>query len=106
MAGPGLCSPGRRLRGPYTRHSGKQSGALYRQRMGFPASGAGLLPHIPRGRRRAALRPLEPIRRPGELVRYTAAPQLYSQMVAEDRRLQLAGYEIYRFGRELTEPGG
>ncbi|MGW6898852.1 hypothetical protein ACWGF2_19930 [Streptomyces sp. NPDC054919] len=28
-------------------------------------------------------------------------------MVAEDRRLRLAGYEIYRFGGwELTEPGG
>jgi hypothetical protein len=28
-------------------------------------------------------------------------------MVAEDRRLRLAGYEIYRFGGwELTAPGG
>lgn len=27
-----------------------------------------------------------------------ASPALYSQMVAEDRRLRLAGYEVYRFG--------
>ncbi|MEU0204313.1 MULTISPECIES: hypothetical protein [unclassified Streptomyces] len=36
---------------------------------------------------------------------YTASPRLYSEMVAEDRRLRLAGYEIYRFGGwELTRP--
>jgi hypothetical protein len=28
----------------------------------------------------------------------TASPALYSQMVSEDRRLRLAGYEVYRFG--------
>lgn len=28
----------------------------------------------------------------------TASPRLYSEMVAEDRRLRLAGYEVYRFG--------
>lgn len=28
----------------------------------------------------------------------TANPSLYSEMVAEDRRLRLAGYEVYRFG--------
>ncbi|MEM9907132.1 MAG: hypothetical protein AAF921_19120 [Cyanobacteria bacterium P01_D01_bin.44] len=27
-----------------------------------------------------------------------ASPRLYSDMVAEDRRLKLAGYEVYRFG--------
>ncbi len=27
-----------------------------------------------------------------------ASPKLYSEMVAEDRRLKLAGYEVYRFG--------
>lgn len=27
-----------------------------------------------------------------------ASPDLYAQMVAEDRRLRLAGYEVYRFG--------
>ena len=25
-------------------------------------------------------------------------PELYAEMVAEDRRIQLAGYEVYRFG--------
>lgn len=35
----------------------------------------------------------------------TANPTLYSEMVAEDRRLRLAGYEVYRFGgKELTGP--
>jgi very-short-patch-repair endonuclease len=28
----------------------------------------------------------------------TASPRLYSEMVAEDRRLKLSGYEVYRFG--------
>jgi hypothetical protein len=28
----------------------------------------------------------------------TASPALYSEMVSEDRRLRLAGYEVYRFG--------
>lgn len=28
----------------------------------------------------------------------TASPRLYSEMVAEDRRLRLRGYEVYRFG--------
>lgn len=28
----------------------------------------------------------------------TACPRLYSEMVAEDRRLKLCGYEVYRFG--------
>lgn len=27
-----------------------------------------------------------------------AQPRLYAEMVAEDRRLRLAGYEVYRFG--------
>jgi len=27
-----------------------------------------------------------------------ASPELYAQMVAEDRRLRLCGYEVYRFG--------
>jgi very-short-patch-repair endonuclease len=27
-----------------------------------------------------------------------ASPQLYSEMTAEDRRLRLRGYEVYRFG--------
>ena len=33
----------------------------------------------------------------------TASPKLYSEMVSEDRRLRLRGYEVYRFGGyELT----
>ena len=36
-----------------------------------------------------------------------ASPRLYAEMVAEDRRLRLAGYEIYRFGGyELQAPQG
>lgn len=36
----------------------------------------------------------------------TASPTLYSEMVAEDRRLRLAGYEVYRFGgAELMKDG-
>ena len=27
-----------------------------------------------------------------------ASPRLYAEMVSEDRRLRLAGYEVYRFG--------
>ena len=35
-----------------------------------------------------------------------ASPQLYSEMVAEDRRLRLQSYEVYRFGGyELMQPG-
>jgi hypothetical protein len=36
----------------------------------------------------------------------TASPRLYSDMMAEDRRLRLRGYEVYRFGGfELSQPG-
>lgn len=35
-----------------------------------------------------------------------ASPRRYANMVAEDRRLRLAGYEVFRFGgAELNEPG-
>jgi len=35
-----------------------------------------------------------------------ASPRLYSEMVAEDRKLRLRRYEVYRFGgHELTAPG-
>ncbi len=35
-----------------------------------------------------------------------ASPRLYAEMMAEDRKLRLRGYEVYRFGRfELAEPG-
>jgi len=29
---------------------------------------------------------------------YAADPSRYAEMMAEDRRLRLAGYEVYRFG--------
>lgn len=36
-----------------------------------------------------------------------ASPKKYAEMVAEDRRLRLLGYEVYRFGGlELNETGG
>lgn len=38
-------------------------------------------------------------------VKDTASPQLYAEMVAEDRKLRLRGYEVYRFGGfELAQP--
>jgi very-short-patch-repair endonuclease len=33
-----------------------------------------------------------------------ASPQRYADMVAEDRRLRLAGYEVYRFGGAELDP--
>ncbi|MET9116034.1 hypothetical protein ABZX38_17785 [Streptomyces longwoodensis] len=40
-------------------------------------------------------------------VTHIAAPPLYAEMVAGDRRLRLAGYEVCWFGGwELTGPGG
>lgn len=37
----------------------------------------------------------------------TASPRLYAEMVAEDRRIKLVGYEVYRFGGyELQGEGG
>lgn len=91
---------------PYTRRSGKQSGALYRQRMDF------LLLAPDRSRIVLEVDGVQHYGREGPpdaagRVTHTAVPRLYSQMVAEDRRLRLAGYEIYRFGGwELSQPGG
>lgn len=35
-----------------------------------------------------------------------ANPRRYSEMVAEDRRLKLAGYQVFRFGgHEIGQPG-
>ncbi|CAL9327796.1 hypothetical protein SUDANB106_00009 [Streptomyces sp. enrichment culture] len=91
---------------PYTRRSGKQSGALYRQRMDF------LLLAPDRSRIVIEVDGVQHYGRknpPDEhgKVTWAAVPRLYAEMVAEDRRLRLAGYEIYRFGGyELTAPGG
>lgn len=91
---------------PYTRKSGKQSGALYRQRMDF------LLLAPDRSRIVIEVDGVQHYGRPNPpdeqgRITHTAVPRLYAEMVAEDRRLRLAGYEIYRFGGwELTAPGG
>ncbi|MET7543064.1 hypothetical protein [Streptomyces sp. NPDC005507] len=91
---------------PYSRRSGKQSGALYRQRMDFLL----LAPDRSRivievdGVQHYGI--ADPPDEKGR-VTHRAVPRLYAEMVAEDRRLRLAGYEIYRFGGwELTTPGG
>ncbi|MCG8969045.1 hypothetical protein JRC61_25975 [Streptomyces sp. CL12-4] len=91
---------------PYTRKSGKQSGALPRQRMDF------LLLAPDRSRIVLEVDGVQHYGRPNPpdekgRITHTAVPRLYAEMVAEDRRLRLAGYEIYRFGGwELTAPGG
>jgi hypothetical protein len=76
---------------PYTRFTGA---TLPRQRMDFLL----LLP----GRRRVVLEA-------DGAQHYSAngvpRPDLYAEMVAEDRKLRLAGYEVYRFGgKELMGP--
>lgn len=91
---------------PYTRKSGKQSGALHRQRMDF------LLLAPDRSRIVIEVDGVQHYGRKNQpdehgKVIWTALPRLYAEMVAEDRRLRLAGYEVYRFGGyELTAPGG
>ncbi|MFF9229387.1 MULTISPECIES: hypothetical protein [unclassified Streptomyces] len=89
---------------PYTRRSGKQSGALPRQRMDF------LLLAPDRSRIVIEVDGVQHYGQPNPpdnkgRITHTAVPRLYAEMVAEDRRLRLAGYEIYRFGGwELTRP--
>jgi very-short-patch-repair endonuclease len=91
---------------PYTRRSGKQSGALPRQRMDF------LLLAPDRSRIVIEVDGVQHYGQPNPpdekgRITHTAVPRLYAEMVAEDRRLRLAGYEIYRFGGwELTGPDG
>lgn len=83
---------------PYLRRDPeRRPGAVVRQRMDFLL----LLP----GRRRVVL---EVDGRHHYAERNGAAsPQLYAQMAREDRRLRLAGYEVYRFGGdEFTVPDG
>jgi len=76
---------------PYTRRAG---GTLARQRMDFLL----LLPQ----RRRAVIE-LDGIQHYAD-GRRRADPERYAQMAAGDRELQLAGYEVYRFGgHELTD---
>ncbi|MCX5450276.1 hypothetical protein [Streptomyces nigrescens] len=91
---------------PYTRRSGKQSGALYRQRMDFlllAPDGSRIVIEVDGVQHYGRPNPPDEQGR----VTHTAVPRLYAEMVAEDRRLRLAGYEIYRFGGwELTAAGG
>jgi very-short-patch-repair endonuclease len=76
---------------PYTRRA---SMPLTRQRMDFLL----LLPH----RRRVVIE-LDGIQHYAG-AQQRADPRRYAQMVAEDRALQLAGYEVYRFGgHELAD---
>lgn len=71
---------------PYTKHKG---GTLVRQRMDFLL----LLP----SRKRIVLE-LDGIQHYADQATRLARPDLYAEMMAEDRRLRLAGYEVYRFG--------
>ncbi|MGW4287389.1 hypothetical protein ACWEIK_10685 [Streptomyces sp. NPDC004673] len=88
----------------YARKSGGHSGALHRERMDF------LLLAPDRSRLVIEVDGAHPygIKNPTGAdgrTTYTPSPRLYSEMVAEDRRLRLAGYESYRFGGwELTRP--
>ncbi|MDA0639803.1 hypothetical protein [Nonomuraea ferruginea] len=72
---------------PYTRAQRKTVGPLPRQRMDF------LL--LLRGRRRVVIE-IDGVQH--YAVGKQASPKLYGQMVAEDRELYLAGYEVVRFG--------
>jgi hypothetical protein len=70
---------------PYNRGAG---GTLVRQRMDFLL----LLP----GRRRVVIE-VDGVHHYADSQRQ-ASPKLYAEMVSEDRKLRLAGYEVYRIG--------
>ncbi|MGW9136532.1 hypothetical protein [Streptomyces sp. NPDC055681] len=81
---------------PYTVKARATPGPLARQRMDFLL----LLP----GRVRVVL---EVDGQQHYSVDGKANPELYAQMVAEDRQLKLSGYEVYRFGgHELDQNDG
>ncbi|MFF7975924.1 hypothetical protein [Streptomyces sp. NPDC007905] len=81
---------------PYTATARATPGPLARQRMDFLL----LLPH----RVRVVL---EVDGQQHYSVNSKANPELYAQMVSEDRQLKLSGYEVYRFGgHELDHSGG
>lgn len=71
---------------PYTKQKG---GTLIRQRMDFLL----LLPN----RKRVVLE-LDGVQHYADTATGQAKPRLYAEMVAEDRRLRLTGYEVHRFG--------
>ncbi|MCT9075302.1 hypothetical protein [Streptomyces fulvoviolaceus] len=88
---------------PYTRRERGGQGPLNRERMDFLL----LLPNRVRivievdGKHHYARQQTSPAGQEA----WTAAPDLYSVMVAEDRALRLKGYEVYRFGGyELMQP--
>ena len=86
---------------PYTRGDFRSIGTLPRQRMDFLLLGA--------DRSRIVLevdgvQHYSTADKPGP-GQHIASPRRYSQMAAEDRRLRLAGYEVFRFGGfELSQP--
>ncbi|WP_055606666.1 hypothetical protein [Streptomyces prasinus] len=81
---------------PYTAKARATPGPLARQRMDFLL----LLPHGVRV-------VLEVDGQQHYSVNGKASPELYSQMVSEDRQLKLSGYEVYRFGgHELDQSCG
>ncbi len=80
---------------PYTRRTPGHTSALARQRMDF------LL--LTPDRSRIVIE-VDGIQHYADTTG-KASPRLYSEMVAEDRRLRLMGYDIYRFGgHELARP--
>jgi len=89
---------------PYTRKNSEHTGALYRRRMDFlllAPDRSRIVIEVDGAHHYGIKNPPDDNGR----VTYTASPRLYSEMVAEDRRLRLADYEIYRFGGwELTRP--
>lgn len=79
---------------PYTRRQRGDEQFLARQRMDFLLmfeQGVRVVIEID-GRQHYAVPDAD------SLDRYIAHPQRYAEMVAEDRRLKLMGYEVYRFG--------
>jgi very-short-patch-repair endonuclease len=79
---------------PYTRRQRGDEQFLARQRMDFLLmleQGVRIVIEVDGRHHYAAQDPHEPDR-------YIASAQRYAEMVAEDRRLRLMGYEVYRFG--------
>lgn len=79
---------------PYTRRQRGDEQFLARQRMDFLLmleQGVRIVIEIDGRQHYAVPDPLAPDR-------FIASAQRYAEMVAEDRRLRLAGYEVYRFG--------
>lgn len=79
---------------PYTRRQRGDEQFLARQRMDFLLmleQGVRIVIEVDGRHHYAAQDPHEPDR-------YIASAQRYAEMAAEDRRLRLMGYEVYRFG--------